>query len=118
MKLYIVMLIAVFLYLISCVLRNTVFYSEKLEQNVQQEFQSYTAKRFIAQSFKNTCEGHGFKSLEQWQLVCKELFKLDSINYKSVPGDEKLIYAKWNGALNNDECSGEVYFRISNEGGS
>ena len=116
MKLYIVMLIAVFLYLISCVLRNTVFYSEKLEQNVQQEFQSYTAKRFIAQSFKNTCKQKGFQNFEQWQQVCKALFNLESISYETYSVEKNIIYAAWKGSENFKKCSGEVYYKLTQGG--
>ena len=115
MKLYVVAITAVFLCMISTVLRNTVFYSVKLEEAVQLEFQSYSAKKFIAQSFKNACKGKGFKSLEQWQSVCAALFKLESINYEPVSDSKNLMYASWNGSSELKKCSGEVYAKIKGE---
>lgn len=117
MKLYTVVLTAVFLCLISTVLRNAVFYTEKLEQEVNQVFLSYSAKKFIAQSFKNTCNGKGFNSLDQWKLVCSELFELDYITYKPIENEENLIHAQWRGNQKLLKCSDEVYFRIENGDG-
>ena len=111
MKLCTVAVTAVFLCIIFCTFRNAVFVSQQLEQRVQNEFLSYSAKRFIAQSFKNTCSGKGFKSFEQWQLTCNALFKLDSIAFeKSTNGS--IVYASWNGTGNFSKCSGEVYCKI------
>ena len=115
MKLYVVAITAVFLCMISTVLRNTVFYSVKLEEAVQLEFQSYSAKKFIAQSFKNACNRKGFKSLEQWQLGCAALFKLDSINYELISDSKNLMYASWRGSEKLEKCSGEVYVRIKGD---
>lgn len=86
---------------------------------------SYSGKRFIAESFRNTCEGRGFESLEEWQLTCKQLFKLEYIAW--CPCEEfmidevtldgnSLLYGKW---IAKEECkamSGEVYYRINRSG--
>lgn len=113
MKLYTVTITAVFLCIIFCTLRNAVFVSQNLERRVQNEFLSYSAKRFIAQSFKNTCQGKGFKSFEQWQLVCNALFKLDFIVYE-LNATGTIAHASWSGIQNFSKCGGEVYCKIQN----
>lgn len=110
MKLYSVTLVAFFMCVFFSIIQSSVFYAQKLEQKAQEVFLCCTAKKFIAQSFKNTCTGKGFKNLDQWQLVCNELFMLDSITYVVSPEPEKLFYAKWNGSGIFARCSGEVYF--------
>ena len=115
MKLYTVVIAAFFLCIFSTVIRDSVYYAVKFEQSVNQEFLSYSAKKFIAQSFKNTCNGKGFNSFEQWKLVCRTLFELESINYEQTfcdSGSEKLMYAKWTGKSKLQKCSGEVYVKI------
>ena len=114
MKFYTVVITAVFLCIISTVLRDSIYYTQKLEQTVRQEFVSYSAKRFVSQSFKNTCEGKGFNSLEQWKSVCQILFKLESIYYEESCVGENLLYAKWTGNKDYQKCNGEVYFKIQN----
>ena len=115
MKLYTVVLTAFFLCMISEALRNTVFWTSKLEQKVQEEFLSYSAKKFITQSFKNTCEGKGFENFEQWQNACKSLFNLDSIFYETDQDDSKLIHAQWKASDNLLKCNGEVYYKLHEE---
>ena len=114
MKLPLVVIIAAFLCLVSTTIRNAVFYTRTLEQKVSQEFLSYSAKRFIAQSFKEACNGKGFNSLEQWQLVCNSLFGLDSITYEEER--DGLMHAKWTGADSLKNCSGEVYIKMEDRG--
>ena len=119
MKLYTVAVTAVFLCIISCSLRNAVWFAARLEQKVQQEFLSYSAKKFIAQSFKNTCAKKGFKSLEQWQLTCSAIFALEDISYEKCSekciADKSLYYAKWHGSGKLVSCSAQVYCLVEKE---
>ena len=112
MKLYTVIITAAFLCIISSSLSNALFYGRTFDEKIRQYSLSYSAKKFIAQSFKNTCRGKGFKSLDQWQLVCKSLFSLDSISYEeSGGGQNNLMHAKWKGSGKIEKCSGEVYIK-------
>lgn len=116
MRLYTLVIAAAFFCLVSAALRDAVFYACFLEKKEEQIFLSYSAKKFIAQSFKKTCQGYGFKSLEQWQLACKSLFTLDSISYQ-VCEEEGLMYAQWTGNGKYVNCSAQVFCKIK-EGGS
>lgn len=81
-------------------------------------------RKFIEQSFKNTCYGNGFSDLNEWQKTCRALFNLDYIAWSDASefmavvdedSEGKLLYGKWIGA----SFDGEVYCRrkiISNEG--
>ncbi len=116
MKLHLLVIAAAFLCLISATLTNALFYTRTAEARLEQIFLSYSAKRFIAQSFKNACRGKGFKSLDQWQLVCKSLFPLEQITYEKAGSYNNLIYARWKGSEKIEKCSGEVYLIIEEEG--
>lgn len=70
---------------------------------------------FISRSFRNTCKEKGFKSFNEWQQVCKNLWNLEYIAWapasefmedNSMNGHE-LMYGKWTGKYG----SGEVYCR-------
>ncbi len=104
-----------FLSMLFTLMNTGLFYARKLEEKSQQAFLSYTAKKFIAQSFKKACRGEGFKSLEVWQQTCRSLFKLDSIEYERDREDQNLLYAKWSGTEPYEESSDEAYFRIKGE---
>ncbi len=81
-------------------------------------------RKFIEESFKNTCHGKGFSDLNEWQKTCRALFSLDYIAWSDAAEfmdvcDEdtkgKLFYGKWSATY----FEGEVYCRrkiISNEG--
>lgn len=71
---------------------------------------------FVAESFRNTCRGKGFASLNEWQKACRAMWQLDYIGWANacdfmiVPDDknqEPLFYGKW--ILKNSEY--EVYCR-------
>ena len=113
MRLYSVTITALFLCIIFCSFRNGVFFATRLEAQVQQEFLSYSAKKFISQSFKNTCKQKGFENPEQWQKVCKALFNLKSISYEPYSTENKIIHAVWCGGENLQKCSGEVYCKTT-----
>ena len=116
MKLYSVVLTAILLCILSVTLRNAVFYAGIYESKSRELFLSYTAKKFISQSFKNTCSGKGFESLEQWRLVCSALFTLEEISYETAANQSLLMHAVWIGSSEYEKCSGEVFYRIENEG--
>jgi len=77
------------------------------------------SSKFISESFRNTCRGVGFTSLNQWQKVCKDLWNLDYIGWSNASEfmviDESvngtLLYGKWY----NNLLEGEVYSRVKNE---
>lgn len=120
MRFHTILLVAVFLGIISASIHEYVFYVQKLDSRVQIIRENYYAKRFIAESFRNTCAGKGFENLEEWQLCCKEIFDLSYIGWSNVNEvlkdgtfeNENLMYGKWTGSNEMEECSGEVYCRI------
>lgn len=67
---------------------------------------------FISESFRKTCEGKGFSSLEEWQKVCGAMWKLDYIAWSDacefMPVEKgEIFYGTWR----NSSLSGEVYYR-------
>ena len=70
---------------------------------------------YISESFRKTCEGKGYSSLNDWQKSCKSLWNLDYIAWCDVSdfmevknnSDTVLFYAQWSGENGN----GEVYHR-------
>ena len=57
---------------------------------------------FIYSSFKNTCNGNGFSSLEEWQKNCNAMWNLsyigfcpadDFMNYEN--NNQKIMYGMW-----------------------
>lgn len=116
MKLYSVIFTAIYLCILSMTLRNAVFYVRTYESKVQEYFLSYSAQKFISQSFKNTCSGRGFSNLEEWKNVCNALFTLEEISYEAVSGQNKLMHAKWSGCKKYEKCRGEVYYKVEEWG--
>ena len=81
---------------------------------VPQKESSYQEEEgFISETFISTCMGNGFSSLNEWQVVCREKYKLDYIAWSAasdfmlVKESDKgiLYYGKWIGK----NGSGEVY---------
>ena len=87
---------------------------------------AFYEKKFIAESFRKTCEGKGFSSLEEWQLCCRQMFNLEYIGWCSsdefmidpfATENNVLMYGKWicpgtEGSLSVN-ASGEVYCRMT-----
>lgn len=76
------------------------------------------AQYFISESFRKTCRGECFESLNEWQTVCRDLWSLDYIGWGNAEdfmsvdyslNESPLIYGKWQGRL----LEGEVYCRRS-----
>ena len=97
---------------------STVFAEEisslrKMDLRIEQLQTENDCLTFISESFYSTCQGRGFASLEEWKKVCGSLWKLESIDWKLVPGkawpDEKLICGSW--IRNGSEK--KVYYRIN-----
>lgn len=80
---------------------------KRLDEKVRIYRTDFNAKRFIAESFRETCVGRGFKNLEEWQSCCKELFDLEYIEW--ADNSENLMYGKWTGSEKFIDCSGEVF---------
>lgn len=74
---------------------------------------------FISESFSKTCSGNGFESLNQWQMVCREMFNLDYIGWGKAESfseinenaESILYYGKWI----SFSGEGEVYSRSKKE---
>ena len=119
MRFHTVLLLMLFLGLISLTLNDYVFYIQKLDVKVNQSRELYISKKFIAESFRNTCKGKGFENLEEWQLTCRAIFKLDYIGWcraqEFMIDDNEaqglLMYGKWLGKDGLEQSSGEVYCR-------
>lgn len=86
----------------------TAFYSQLLKMDLElEEMQKKTDSLiFISESFFNLCEGKGFSSFEEWESVCKKMWKLENIEWECIEEKEAELYVgKWNGPYG----SGEVY---------
>lgn len=86
-----------------------------LKKNNSELKQKINSVYFLSESFRNTCEGKGFDSLNTWQKVCRDLYGLDYIGWAdaesfmevSNPEKGKLFYGAWM----NGEGIKEVYCR-------
>ena len=116
--------VTIFLGLISVSARDAMTSINALGSKVEKLRSSYAAKHFIAESFKNTCEGKGFESLEQWQLCCRAMFKLEYIAWcpaenfmhdeAAERGCPRLMYGKWMAGVPFEASGGEVFYRSRN----
>lgn len=92
---------------------------EKLYKKNSEIIDETSACYFISESFKETCDGRGFKSLCQWQKSCKDMWNLKYIawcnakDFLPVPPEygKKILYGKWIG----EKWEGEVYWEVENE---
>lgn len=123
MRLHSVIVALVFSGIIAVSLHDYAWCASKLGGEARRCRNACTSKRFIAESFKNTCRGKGFSSLEEWQLCCRQMFKLEYIAWcdsKEFMTDDcedgPLFYGKWITSDNTSEAGGEVYCRIREAG--
>ena len=120
MRFHTLLILLTFLGLISVSLKDYSFSVKNLDAKVKSSRQIYVAKRFIAESFRNTCSQKGFKDLEEWQVCCRNIYNLEYIGWceaREFMIDEAfdsgpLMYGKWEGKQGMEACSGEVYCRI------
>ena len=61
--------VIVFLGIIGVSVHQAAWYTNELGSRAENTRQCFWTKKFIVQSFKNTCDGKGFESLEEWQPV-------------------------------------------------
>lgn len=91
--------------------------SEKWKKSVLDKQKRVASFEFITKSFRNACFGKGFTDLNEWQMVCRDLWKLDYIgwskaeNFMEVKYQENgiLFYGTW-----NDRYGGGEVFQRSN----
>lgn len=52
---------------------------------------------FMAESFRHTCHGNGFKDLAEWKKNCSALCRVDDLEYGiyKSEAEKKLLYCKW-----------------------
>ena len=112
--------VLVFLGIIGISVHQAVWHSNELGTRAENLRQCYWIKKFITQSFKDSCDGKGFASQEEWQVTCRSMFDLEYIawcpaeEFMIVQNDEyrnRLMYATWKGNKDLEACSGEVYYR-------
>lgn len=122
MRLHTLLIILTVMGIMSISVLDYLSYIRTLGQKEHSLFITYSGKRFIAESFRQTCKGRGFDNLEQWQLTCRRLFKLEYIAWCSSDDfmiDEAgennscLMYGKWIAGEEYSDMSGEVYCRKS-----
>ena len=76
---------------------------------------------FISESFRKTCNGEGFSSLEEWKKSCSVMWPLDYISWQLLDGDaesdagssRRIFLGKW--TLFGKEC--EVYAKCDSTEG-
>jgi len=121
MRLHFLIVIFAFILLLSSSVNDYLSFSQKLGQRAGSLQQAYQEKNFIAESFKNTCQGKGFKNLDEWQITCRQLFKLDYIAWTFAEDfmideakncGEPLVYGSWISQSEKNGLSGEVYSRM------
>lgn len=106
------MAIVTILMIVICGITNC----NKLEKEIICKRNQAVCVKFVSESFRKTCEGKGFKNLNEWQKCCKALWKFDYISWAdaqdlldigTLKSDEKMFYGKWSGNV----CEGEVFCR-------
>ena len=122
MRLHTALIILTFIGIMSISVLNYLTCVKTLDKKEHNLFITCSGKRFIAESFRQTCKGRGFETLEEWQLTCRRLFKLEYIAWCSsddfmiddAGGDNSpLMYGKWIAGEEYSDMSGEVYCRKS-----
>lgn len=86
----------------------------KLKNKSEYFLEKKSANEFISKSFKNTCEGIGFSSLNEWQKSCKAMWELKYIGWSDAKDvmllseecKQKVLYGTWKG----NDYIGEVYW--------
>lgn len=113
--------VIVYLFLFSLLIGATCSFKSimQLEEQAYLYRRKTSASYFISESFKKTCKGQGFENLNEWQVVCRAMWKLDYIGWSDAEEfmevdytlcEKKLMYGKWvreDGFL----LEGEVYCR-------
>ena len=80
----------------------------QFNRRIHQSVQKRDSVRFISESFRNVCMGKGFSDFDEWKEVCREMWKLDFIEWEKSEGvGSELYHGNWNGLCG----SGEVYCR-------
>lgn len=87
----------------------------KLNETNMELINKSASSKFISESFRKTCWGQGFGSLNEWQKKCAVMWNLEYIGWTTTDsfmedftGDRKKIYyGTWKGKYG----SGEVYVR-------
>lgn len=85
---------------------------EMLEKSLMENRIRSESTEFIYESFRNTCMGKGFNSLNEWQKNCRAMWSLDYIAWADASDfmdveKEILYYGTWSGKYGK----GEVYCR-------
>lgn len=96
---------------LDCGIQNCIKTKNKLEE----EKWKNESFQFISESFRKTCCGEGFPSLNEWQKNCKTMWNLEYIGWANAedfmevqnPEKGKLFYGTWVGPYGR----GEVYCR-------
>ena len=111
-----VVLTMIFCVLLICTVQRGCVSLLKRNETANSFMRKATANRFISESFRKTCNGNGFESLNEWQITCRAMWKLDYIGWADARdfmevsyavSEKNLMYGKWNGSV----ADGEVYCR-------
>ncbi len=122
MRLHTALIILTFIGIMSISVLNYLTCVKTLDKKEHNLFITCSGKRFIAESFRQTCKGRGFETLEEWQLTCRRLFKLEYIAWCSSDefmideggkDNPPLMYGKWIAGEELKAMDGEVYCRLS-----
>ena len=109
MKLIDLLLAIILLSLSAVMLSGSVKELHKLELAISERSAKSASIHFISESFRKTCRGEGFSTLEDWERTCKALWKLEEIDFETCQengaGKENLLKGKWTGPYG----SGEVF---------
>lgn len=92
---------------------------EKNEKRILEIKKQVHCEKFIAESFRKTCEGKGFEDLNQWQECCRAMWNLEYIGWANVQdfmiipddSDFSLVCGVWR----DKKTCGEVYSKIDKE---
>ncbi len=103
---------------LTCLLSSSIWLCGDLYQKRMEKKMLFDSSRFISESFRETCNGKGFKSFVDWQKTCKAMWKLDYISWTRAdsfmlvenPDKGDLFYGKWIGPYGD----GQVYGRVKN----
>ena len=106
MRLVHIICIATLTALSASLFKSMLFEIKEIDKRIEKLCGKTDSLVFISRSFCNSCEGKGFKNLDEWKQTCSSMWNLTDIRwtYTEVE-DNELFYGSWNGPYG----SGEVY---------
>lgn len=93
----------------SALFRSQLFQLSGIDSSLSKMKKKTDSLTFISTSFRNTCQGKGFSSLDEWKSVCADMWNLETIEWTYVGNSENAEDGFFCGKWEGPSGSGEVY---------